>query len=205
MDLLDKVKYNEGEDRLFLVGDVINRGPDSHKVLDYLIKHPQIKSVMGNHEYHFLQGFKGAKWKKHSSFNYLLQQLSGSKWSLYEDYLKSLPYYMEDNKWFLVHAGLNRGEHPSKTDPEFLMKTRIVVTTKGLYPWFDLYKGEKMVVFGHWARRGLVKSGLVRGLDTGCVYGGKLTALILPDDKFVSVDAHQQWYDPIKKRLNWSI
>ncbi|MEZ5988626.1 MAG: metallophosphoesterase [Planctomycetota bacterium] len=61
-------------------------------------------------------------------------------------------------------------------------------------PWDLHYRGRRTVVFGHWARRGLVHDGGVRGLDTGCVYGGRLTAWIADEDRFVHVDARRKYY-----------
>ena len=55
-------------------------------------------------------------------------------------------------------------------------------------PWDDFYKGQRRVVFGHWARRGLVVRPQCVGLDTGCVYGGKLSAWIAEEDRVVQVD-----------------
>ena len=55
-------------------------------------------------------------------------------------------------------------------------------------PWDDFYRGDKRVVFGHWARRGLVVAKHCIGLDTGCVYGGKLSAWIAEEDRIVQVD-----------------
>jgi bis(5'-nucleosyl)-tetraphosphatase (symmetrical) len=55
-------------------------------------------------------------------------------------------------------------------------------------PWDDFYRGTRRVVFGHWARRGLVARPQCIGLDTGCVYGGKLTAWIAEEDRIVQVD-----------------
>ncbi len=49
-------------------------------------------------------------------------------------------------------------------------------------------------MFGHWARRGLVELERTRGLDTGCVYGGELTAWIPEEDRIVSVAARQRWH-----------
>ena len=59
-------------------------------------------------------------------------------------------------------------------------------------PWDDFYKGKKRVVFGHWARRGLVVRPQCIGLDTGCCYGGKLTAWIAEEDRIVQVDGWQR-------------
>jgi len=54
-------------------------------------------------------------------------------------------------------------------------------------PWDDFYTGSRTVVFGHWAQRGLVNKARLRGLDTGCVYGGALTAWIAEEDRLVQV------------------
>lgn len=66
-------------------------------------------------------------------------------------------------------------------------------------PWDEFWRaraGEsRTVVFGHWARRGLVELERTRGLDSGCVYGGQLTAWIPEEDRFVSVDARRVWVE----------
>jgi bis(5'-nucleosyl)-tetraphosphatase (symmetrical) len=64
-------------------------------------------------------------------------------------------------------------------------------------PWDDFYRGPKRVVFGHWARCGLVVRPQCIGLDTGCVYGGQLTAWIAEDDRIVQVDG---WRKPGQAR-----
>ncbi len=60
-------------------------------------------------------------------------------------------------------------------------------------PWYDAYRRDRTVVFGHWAERGLVNAEHLRGLDTACVWGGRLTAWIAEEDEFVSVAARKQY------------
>lgn len=60
-------------------------------------------------------------------------------------------------------------------------------------PWDQYYRGTRVVVFGHWARRGLVVGPKVRGLDSGCVYGKELSAWIAEEDRVVSVPARRTW------------
>ena len=64
-------------------------------------------------------------------------------------------------------------------------------------PWFELWEKRKehprTVVFGHWARMGLVERPCVRGLDTGCVWGQRLTAWIAEEDRLVHVPAIRAW------------
>jgi bis(5'-nucleosyl)-tetraphosphatase (symmetrical) len=56
-------------------------------------------------------------------------------------------------------------------------------------PWDDLYRGDALVVHGHWARRGFYRGRRTIGLDSGCVYGGKLTAWCQDEDRIVQVAA----------------
>lgn len=59
-------------------------------------------------------------------------------------------------------------------------------------PWDEFYRGEAIVLHGHWARRGHYRSGRVIGLDSGCVYGGKLTAWCQDEDRIVQVPARSR-------------
>ncbi len=54
-------------------------------------------------------------------------------------------------------------------------------------PWDDFYRGETLVIHGHWARRGFYRGRRTMGLDSGCVYGGKLTAWCQEEDRIVQV------------------
>lgn len=109
------------------------------------------------------------------------------------------PLWIEENGLMLVHAGLVPGLHPSQTDPWMLVTIR---TWDGLGcdlfnenhpPWFDFYDGRDLVVFGHWAALGGLVREHVIGLDTGCVYGGMLSCLILPERRFVRVKAREAY------------
>jgi hypothetical protein len=200
--LLQKVDYNDAQDNLYLVGDVINRGPKSHLMLDYLLAHPAVKVVMGNHEYHFLDWLGDDNRDPNSSFSKLYQQLE-PKLLDYLDMFSSWPFYYETDNWIMVHAGCWPERELKDTDPLLLCSMREIEIEGINQAWYDFYKGEKLVIFGHWARRGLIDREKVKGLDSGCVYGKELSAYILEGNQFISTPAKQMWYDPIKKCENW--
>jgi len=63
-------------------------------------------------------------------------------------------------------------------------------------PWYEHYRGGRTVVWGHWAARGLVTAPRLRGLDSGCVWGGSLSAWIVDEDRIVSVPARRTYVPP---------
>ena len=185
--------------RLVLVGDLIHKGPDSLGVLR-LTESLGAEAVMGNHELGFLRYLaKGGSF--HAGFEQVRQQL-GSECAKWADYLRSLPLFIETEDWMVVHAGLEPGRHPSETSAKILTRIRTWdgkgerLERPGDPPWFDLYRGKQLVVFGHWARRGLVIRPNAIGLDTGCVYGQQLSAVLLPQRKIFQVPAKRVYQVP---------
>lgn len=206
-DLLKLLQVRPESDALHLVGDVINRGPGSDAALEYLLKNPKVRVVMGNHEWNFLQlksveqGLANPDLAKTTA---LLQK----RWTTYFELMASWPSYIEAEDWIMVHAGLWPDPDPEKTPLKQRLKLRTLPREAGGIelegqPWYHHHRGHKMVIFGHWATNGLVHHGRMRGLDSGCVYGGRLSALVLPEDEIVSVPARQRWYDPIREKECW--
>ncbi len=97
----------------------------------------------------------------------------------YPSFLKSLPYYWETEAYIFVHAGLRPKKPLDKQDLHDLLFIRSdFIHSK--YDW------GKRIIFGHTPfSEPLVEPNKI-GIDTGCVYGGELTALILPDMEFIS-------------------
>ncbi len=190
--LLDKVKYDPSEDILYFLGDIINRGPDSKGVFKK-IKQLNAKSVIGNHEHHLLQK---ALSNEYDSF--YLNKVKQEFGSMFIDLLNEIhnwPYYIETRDFILVHGGVIPGISLKDTDSLILTSIRtwdgegIDLSNPDNPPWFDFYKDPKLVVFGHWAAvNGIVRENVI-GIDTGCVYGKELTALILPERELISVPA----------------
>jgi len=198
--LVSKLNYDPKTDDMIFVGDLINRGPDSLGVWRYY-QELGARSVLGNHELHLIRDDQGIevhkKWISHFKHQF------GDAYPEYLADIKSWPLYIETEDYLVVHGGLLPGEHPRNSDPLQLTSIRTYSPETGLQqsetsqPWFDYYDEKKLVVFGHWAKLCGVKRPNVIGLDTGCVYGKKLTALILPQVELVSVKA-EKIYSQIK-------
>lgn len=190
--LLKKVQFQVGEDQLYFTGDLINRGPNSLGVFKRF-KELGAVSVLGNHEYWALKRHVEAS-KKVPKINVLQQQFGEHYINFIED-IKRWPLYVETEDFMLVHAGLVPGEHPKESDPFLITSIRTWdgagnnINSEKDPAWFDFYQENKLVIFGHWARLEGVFMERVIGLDSGCVYGKKLSALILPEKQIVSVDA----------------
>jgi bis(5'-nucleosyl)-tetraphosphatase (symmetrical) len=195
--LLKKVGADPKQDRVIFIGDLINKGPSSCGVWE-LYREMEGLSLMGNHELSLLELVQG-KFHKHSKYLDALHQDFCSHFDEFVADVWNWPLWLEDHDLMMVHAGLVPGLHPDQTDPWHLVTIRTWdgegedLKNEKNPPWFDLYDGEDLVVFGHWAALGGLDRPKLVGLDTGCVYGGKLSCLILPERKIVSVKANKAY------------
>lgn len=196
MQLLEKCQYNKKEDNLYFVGDLINKGPDSKKVLEF-VYNEEAEVVIGNHELGLIKLYESkANWR--STLDQVLKDL-GKDAKFWVKWMKSLPAFIEEKEFILVHAGLIPGKRPKEKDREILARIRTWdgrgkdLNNDKHPPWYHLYTGKKKVIFGHWAKKGLVIEKNLRGLDSGCCYGRKLTAYLLETDEIVQVDAKMQY------------
>lgn len=183
--LLEACHFDPATDRLHPVGDLVRKGPDSVGVLR-LLRQLEAEPVLGNHDLRWLE--------RESDEN-----PEEAAW------LGAQPVARVHADLIMVHAGLHphwtedRLEHLSGADVDFAVRVRYCDADGNLpdadwpppdppfRPWDEYYRGSKRVVFGHWARRGLVRTDKVIGLDTGCVYGRELTAWIPEEDRLVQV------------------
>ena len=196
--LLKKLNYQPKKHRLILVGDIIGKGPYSLKMLKW-VRQYSIEMVRGNHEQAFIEGVKENKPLKLLSFRKLKKEMKNEL----DDWIKWLektPFFIEEEDFLIVHAGLVPKQSPNLSNPHLLMNIRtwdgkgedIKNTTQPA--WHELYKGKKLVVYGHWALQGLhIKENSI-GLDTGCVYGLQLTGVLLPERKILQVPAFKKHY-----------
>jgi diadenosine tetraphosphatase ApaH/serine/threonine PP2A family protein phosphatase len=122
-------------------------------------------------------------------------------------WLEALPLtlVLEEHHTIVVHAGLLPSVPIGSQAREHLLTMRSIrsdgTPTKRIeegVAWASLWPGPEHVLFGHDAVRGLQRWPYATGLDTGCVYGGRLTAMLLPERKLVSVPATRVWSEPSK-------
>lgn len=192
LDLLDKVSF-ASEDRLICVGDLITKGPKNREVLDRFMSDPQFTAVMGNHDLAIRRRWNGEKFKLKPSQKPTHKELKKDK-ERYVPFLNSLPFFIDLGTHLVVHAGLRPGIELYSQTTEDMTELRSLgedrASRKGP-PWYDVYDEEKIVLFGHWPAAEPRRGKKAIGLDTGCVYGGQLTAYIIETGEVTSVPARQ--------------
>jgi serine/threonine protein phosphatase 1 len=199
-ELLARLSLKEG-DRVILLGDLINRGPDSNKVLD-LAQAVNATSLLGNHELRLLEYKRSGDKKRLKNGDFeTFQKLRPRDWA----FLESMRLTLEEPSLNIVfvHGGFLPNEPWQKQTAEVV--TRIQVIDRDGNPakradepdapsWAELWSGPPFVVYGHTPRREIYKLKWSLGIDTGCVQGGHLTAYILPERRFVQVKARQRYW-----------
>jgi serine/threonine protein phosphatase 1 len=200
-DLLGKLEL-ERHDRVVLLGDLVNRGPDSAKVIALARQHARL-SLLGNHELRLLNYRKTGDPTHLKRTDYeTLKQLSHHDWA----YLSAMPltYHDAAHGAVLVHGGFLPSQ-PWRHQPARIV-TRIQVVRDGMPlkrsedpaapHWSELWAGPPFVIYGHTPRPEVSRLKWSLGIDTGCVLGGSLTACILPEKRIVQVRAREKYYEP---------
>lgn len=224
--LLDRNRFGVG-DKLVFVGDLIARGPDSLGVLDVARRTGAI-IVRGNHEQKLLDWRRNKKTALGKLHLEVAQSLRPVDWTLLET--SPLWFDLPEHGARVVHAGLVPGTPIEEQDAVDLLHLRTLRLgalkrgnvahvaharrgEPGAVLWGALYGGPVHVIFGHNAYPGLQLHPHATGLDTGCVYGGRLTAFVLPSGTkvprsrtarqayLVSIPAERVHFDPRRKNV----
>lgn len=207
-----RVSHPEGRKAIF-VGDLVDRGPKTPEVLRLVMQMVADGSgicVAGNHDVKLMKKLKGRDVRVTHGLAESLAQLENESDEFKKGITKFLDslvghYVFDNGKLVVAHAGMKRefqgrsssrvrdfglyGETTGETD-EYGLPVR--------YNWAQDYRGEAMVVYGHtpvleaeWINRTIC-------IDTGCVFGGSLTALRYPEREFVAVKAAYTYYESVK-------
>jgi hypothetical protein len=208
--LLRKCDYHPGDVIVFL-GDLVCKGPDSLSVVQ-MAREVGALGVRGNHDFEVVRWHQAIKSGADppvigSEHYYVASALTTAdlKW------MYSLPWFINSSQLnaLFVHAGFVSGIRLAKQNPRLMMNMRSIlpdgtVTSKFFnnWPWARLWDGPQTILFGHDADRGLQQYDHAIGLDTGCVYGGKLTACILPEKRLVSVNAKREYFQYRRKHFD---
>lgn len=184
--LLEKISFSQ-EDELFLLGDYIDRGPGSKQVLDKILQlrkeQHKVYCLLGNHEIMMLQALRNPRsssaqsWRFWNGGEITLRSFGANTIeevdAKYIELIKSMPYYLERNKFIFVHAGLNFGIQDPFTDRETM-----VWATEDHPKVNQEWLGSRIIVHGHRIRsREVIRHDIrklekhpVLGIDNGCVY-----------------------------------
>jgi len=204
--------HPEGRIAVFL-GDLVDRGPDTPGVLRLvmgMVDAGHALCVTGNHEDKLVRALSGRRVKVAHGLAESLAQLEAAGPEFTNQVLRFLSglvahYVLDGGRLVVAHAGLKEeyqgrasgrvrafalyGETTGETD-EYGLPVR--------YPWANDYRGRATVVYGHtpvltpeWVNNTIC-------IDTGCVFGGSLTALRWPSRERVSVPAERVWYAPVR-------
>jgi bis(5'-nucleosyl)-tetraphosphatase (symmetrical) len=251
--LVARIGFNPLHDRLWFVGDLVNRGPKSLEVLRFARSLEEAAVVvLGNHDLHLITQFEGFERKrKDDTFSDVLEAPDARELL---DWLRTRPMMHAEGGWAMVHAGLvpqwsigvavslgkevenalrapnyreflanMYGSKPARWEDSLAGwdRLRVIVNAMtrmrfctreglmelketgknpppGFVPWYQTRRtAEEQIVFGHWSSAGLQLTERVAGLDTGCVWGGPLSALRLEDRWLAQVPS--PGYQPIKE------
>jgi bis(5'-nucleosyl)-tetraphosphatase (symmetrical) len=248
--LLKKIHFDPSQDKLWFVGDLVNRGPGSLPMLRWMFDHQDaLVTVLGNHDLHTLvvaEGFVSAH--RSDTIGPLLDAPDAPQLL---SWLRHQPLVHAEHDYLLVHAGLLpewtakdaltlskeveaalQGEHYREFlkhmygnqpagwhqdltgwdrlrvitnamtrmricshhhEMEFKFKGEVANIPAGYLPWFQLAhraSANTRIIFGHWSALGLYQGDNVYALDTGCLWGGSLSAMRLEDQAIFQVDCH---------------
>jgi len=188
MDLLDQLGFGVN-DRIVSVGDLVTKGPKNREVLELFMTDARFSTVIGNHDLALRRLWNGEELQLKPSQKQTHEKLKAQK-DRFIPYLNSLPFMIDLGSHLVVHAGLRPNVELLSQTTEDLTQIRTLGDdreSKDGTPWYDVYDGEKVVLFGHWPAPEPRRGRMALGLDTGCVYGHQLTAYTIETGELNSV------------------
>ncbi|WP_172370984.1 metallophosphoesterase family protein [Sporosarcina jiandibaonis] len=216
--LLSDVNYDSSHDQLILLGDYVDRGPNSKKVLDKVIELESEGAFVlkGNHEDMMIKalttdeerpwknwvnrnggrttlesyGFTPSEFLVPDEKEFIKPKLRCVTLARHLDFIQNLEHYIELEEYIFVHAGVRPNLALEETDPYTLMWIR--------EEFYSTYSGQKTIVFGHTPTKHLhgkhsifFGNNRIIGIDGGAVFGGQLNCLELPNLDVYCVKSHK--------------
>lgn len=231
VELVEQLGYMKNEDgfyihpdnrKLVFLGDLTDRGPKNTEVLDFVMGHCNAElayCVLGNHDFKLIKKLHKRAEPFTHGIEITLNQIDkrGSDYAnVVMEFLNALPtqYVFDDGKLVVAHAGMREeyigkgsmrvraycmyGDTSGETD-EYGLPVHI--------DWASSYTGKTEIVYGHIPNEFPDIKRNTYNIDTGCVFGNKLTALRYPENETVSVNAHQMYFEPLRsnddKNVMW--
>ena len=191
---------------IIVVGDLFTRGPDPLGVWEFLASWDPtaLNGVLGNHDQRILDALNGNIATGQRIQNTIAELMTGG--DTWVQWLRNRPVFLTAGAFTIVHAGLHPSEGRRSTSQEMAQNLRHWPYGETNGPlWHAKYTAPERVIFGHDARRGLVRierdgHPWIIGLDSGCVYGGRLSGYLIEEDRLYSVHAQQMYVNPIAKQ-----
>lgn len=204
LELLERAGVGT-DDEIIAIGDIVDRGPDNRSVLEFFRQRPGALSIMGNHERKHIRSARG---ELRPALSQRIARLQlGDSYDEYLAFLSTFPRDVELPEATLVHGFWEPGV-PLQQQRD----TVVIGTLSGEQhlaqnysrPWYELYDGTKPLVVGHRDYRGngepFIWKDRVYCIDTGCCRGGRLTGLVLPGFRIVSVPARaNHWAETCRR------
>ena len=196
-ELLKIMEPIHPDDTIIFIGDYIDRGPDSKGVVDIVLdlrkRHNRVITLMGNHEFMFINALKGIDIEgflriggeeTFKSYGIPVDTFQDLHKKIPQEHLiffQELLLYWEDQEHIYVHAGLKPGMHLTQQSMDWLLWARD--------EFIDLnYDFGKKVIYGHTPFDKPKIDDNKIGVDTGAVYDGYLTCLVLPEMEFIKIE-----------------
>jgi len=203
-EILTQADFHRDRDRLLLTGDAFSRGPEPVAVWQ-IVQETGACMVLGNHDARLLKQFQELQAGRCPQIRRPHHQLTLDRLQPLIDqllpWLETVPFYIEEDAFLLVHAGINPEQGLAQTTPEEFLRIRLWPPGAGTEGprWHEFYRpDDRVLIFGHDAPGGLVvkkrtdgRTCLI-GLDSGCVYGGCLSAYMLEEDRILQVQSRQE-------------
>ena len=192
--LVDKIGWDPGDDRLIFIGDYIDRGENSRGVIDFIIELKRasqlVQCLIGNHEQmllDYLSGYDLNSFIMNGGLTTLQSYKQAQRKAedplipaSHIDYFSSLVTMVELDEYYVVHAGFRPGRPVEEQD----IFDMVWIRDEFIYSGYDF---GKTVIFGHTPLYTPMVLENKIGIDTGAVYGNRLTCLEIPERRFHSV------------------